>query len=254
MRVKELFVKKGWGRSVLDAVLEALFPRKCVFCDAAAVGQGGSLCDCCREDIAFIEPPFCHRCGYPAEMDYPYPTEDFECGPCRKAPFAFDQARSLGSYDAILKKLIQYFKYEKQMGAVREMAPLIAAYFSKQDAAFWQGFCVSPLPLHFKKMQERRFDQSFLIARETARTLGLPLANGLLRRERETESQASKTKAERLRNVRGAFTADRPERVEGRDILLVDDVMTTGATADEAARVLKRNGASRVHVFTLARA
>ncbi len=252
MRVQDLFLKPHWGTKVLKAVLQALFPRKCVHCGKNAVD--GYLCEWCRKDIAFIEAPYCSRCGFPADVDYEYPTGEFECGPCRKRPFAFDRARSLGGYDGVLKQLIHHFKYEKQMGAVAEIVPLLAVYFSSQDANFWQGFSVSPVPLHFKKMKERAFDQSFLIARETARTLGLPLANGLLRRVRETEPQAMKTRAERLRNVRGAFAVDRPDRVADRDILLVDDVMTTGATANEAARVLKRNGANRVHVFTLARA
>ena len=152
-----------------------------------------------------------------------------------------------------MKILIHHFKFGKQPGVMQEIAPFIADYFGRQEES-WKGFYVSPVPLYFRRMKERTFDQSFLIAREVARSLNLPLANGLLRRVRDTGFQARKTKAERTKNIKGAFAIDRPDRVAGKDILLVDDVMTTGATVNEAAKMLKRAGARQVHVFTLARA
>ena len=136
---------------------------------------------------------------------------------------------------------------------MKDIVPLLAGYFEKKDES-WEGFYVAPVPLHFRRMKARTFDQSFLLAREVARTLSLPLANGLLLRVKDTESQAKKTRVERAKNIKGAFQVNRPERVAGLDILLVDDVLTTCATANEAAKVLKRAGAGRVDVFTLARA
>jgi ComF family protein len=116
------------------------------------------------------------------------------------------------------------------------------------------GYYVSPVPLHFNKMKERGFDQSFLIAQQVARELHLPMANGLLQRIRDTKPQAKKSQVERGKNIKGAFAVNHPDWVKGKDILIVDDVITTGATANEAAKMLKKSGARVVHVFTLARA
>ncbi|GJL77702.1 MAG: phosphoribosyltransferase [Nitrospinaceae bacterium] len=244
---------KRLGQGTFAALLEGLFPRNCIFCEKSREGGGEFLCRLCETEIVFIDPPFCYGCGIPAEISYDYPTENFECALCRKNSYSFDRARSLGAYDAVLKQLIQYFKFRNQPGVMKDIVPLLSEYFSRRDES-WDGFYVSPVPLHFRKMKERTFDQSFLLAREVARTLNLPLANGLLRRIKDTPSQAKKTKAERARNIKGAFQVDRPDRVAGLDILLVDDVLTTGSTASEAARMLKRSGARRVDIFTLGRA
>lgn len=241
------------GRGAFSLFLDLVFPRYCVYCEKSRQGGGDYLCRLCQEEMVFIDPPYCHSCGIPADISYDFPTENFECALCRKNSFAFDRARSLGPYDAALKKLISHFKFRNQPGVMNDIAPFIAEYFGKQEES-QEGFHVVPVPLFFKRMKERTFDQSFLIAREVARTLSLPLANGLLRRVRDTESQAKKTKVERAKNIKGAFAVDRPDRVAGMNILLVDDVMTTGATVNEAAKMLKRAGAGQIHVFTLARA
>ncbi len=240
------------GRWTFATVMGGLFPQNCINCEGETEGDGEYLCELCRKDIQFIQSPYCNSCGAPAELSYDYPTENFECGSCRDKMFAFDRARSLGLYDAGLKKLIHHFKYQSQPGVMREIAPLLQAFFSARDE-IGPEFYVSPVPLHFRKMKERTFDQSFLIAKEVARQLSLPLANGLLRRVKDTDSQARKTKTDRAKNIKGAFQVDRPDCVAGKDILLVDDVLTTGATVNEAARVLKRAKAARVYVFTLAR-
>jgi len=242
------------GRGTFNSVLDLVFPRACLYCENSLKGGGDFLCRLCQNEIIFIDPPYCHGCGIPADISYNFPTENFECALCRNNSFFFDRARSLGPYDAALKKLIYHFKFRKQPGVMKDIAPFMADYFDRQEES-WEGFYVVPVPLFFRRMKERTFDQSFLIAREVAKVLNLPLANGLLRRVRDTESQAlMKTKVERAKNIRGAFGVDRPDRVAGLNILLVDDVMTTGATVNEAAKMLKRAGAGQIHVFTLARA
>ncbi len=240
------------GQWTFATLMGGLFPQNCLHCEGRIEEDGDYLCGLCRQEIQFIQSPYCNSCGAPAELSYDYPTENFACGLCRDKTFAFDRARSLGEYEAGLKKLIQHFKYQNQPGVMREIAPLLQAYFPMRDE-IGPEFYVSPVPLHFRKMKERTFDQSFLIAREVARQLNLPLANGLLRRVKDTESQAGKTKTDRAKNIKGAFEVDRADRVAGKDILLIDDVLTTGATVNEAARVLKRAKARRVYVFTLAR-
>ncbi len=242
-----------WGRGAFSLALDLIFPRDCLFCEGSRKEGGDFLCGLCQQEIVFVEPPYCQCCGLPADISYDFPTANFECALCRKNSFFFDQARSLGPYDTALKMLIHHFKFGKQPGVMKDIVPFMADYFGRQEES-WDGFYVVPVPLFIRRLKERTFDQSFLIAREVARILHLPLANGLLRRVRDTESQAQKTKAERAKNIKGAFAVDRPDRVWEMNILLVDDVMTTGATVNEAAKILKRSGAGQIHVFTLARA
>ena len=233
-------------------VLDFVFPQNCISCEGKIKEGELFLCADCRNDIGFIRQPLCFLCGVPADISYDYPHDEFVCGDCRKKPFQFDQARSLGFYDTVLRTTIHHFKYRKQTGVLSEMNLLLEKYF-QENPEFCQGFTVSPIPLHFNKMKERGFDQAFLIARQVAKVLKLPLEGGLLRRVKATSPQATMTRAERARNIKGAFEINRPEHVLGKDILLVDDVFTTGATVNEAAKILKKNGARKVYVFTLGR-
>ncbi|OGW28203.1 MAG: hypothetical protein A3K09_00200 [Nitrospinae bacterium RIFCSPLOWO2_12_FULL_47_7] len=137
----------------------------------------------------------------------------------------FDRARSLGIYDSVLKQLIHHFKYRKQPGAMKEIVPLIETRFPASGEVY-EGFHVVPVPLHIDKLRERRFDQSYLIAKAVAQRLRLPLCDDLLIRSKPTESQTRKHRSERLKNVRGAFRLNRLDVVAGKDILLVDDVFT----------------------------
>ncbi len=248
-------LKKNFSNRTLYAlrkILDFVFPQNCISCDGSIAVEDNFLCAACREDIGLIRQPYCFLCGVPADLSYAYPNEEFTCGVCRKKPFKFDQARSLGFYDTVLRTTIHHFKYRKQMGVLSEMDLLMEKFF-EENSEFCQGFTVSPVPLHFNKMKERGFDQAFLIARQVAKILKLPLEGGLLRRVRATPAQATMTLTERALNIKGAFEVNRPEWVSGKNILLVDDVFTTGATVNEAARTLKKNGAGKVHVFTLGR-
>ena len=233
-------------------LLDFVFPQDCISCDGKISERECFLCASCKADIGFIRQPHCFQCGVPADLSYAYPHEEFVCGDCRKSPFQFDQARSLGFYDTVLRTTIHHFKYRRQMGVLTEMDLLLEKYFT-ENPDFCQGFTVSPIPLHFSKMKERGFDQAFLIARQVARILKLPLEGGLLRRVNATRPQASMARAERALNIKGAFEVNRPELVAGKNILLVDDVFTTGATVNEAAKILKKEGAGKVYVFTLGR-
>lgn len=251
----DISLKKNFANRILFAlrkILDFVFPQNCISCDGNIKEGEHFLCAPCKGDIGFIQQPHCFHCGVPADLSYAYPHEEFVCGDCRKTPFKFDIARSLGFYDTVLRTTIHHFKYRKQVGVLREMDLLLEKYF-QENPDFGQNFTVSPIPLHFNKMKERGFDQAFLIARQVARVLKLPLEGGLLRRVKATSPQATMTRAERARNIKGAFEINRPELVKGKNILLVDDVFTTGATVNEAAKILKKKGAGKVYVFTLGR-
>lgn len=236
----------------LKKILDLVFPQHCISCAEAIKLEEHVLCSGCIADIGFIQQPYCFKCGVPADLSYEFPHKEFVCGVCRLSPYHFDRARSLGFYDTVLRATIHHFKYRKQMRVLTEMDLLLEKYFLEVPD-FCPGFTVAPIPLHFNKMKERGFDQAFLIARQVARVLKLPLEGGLLRRVKATNPQATMTRMERARNIKGAFEVNRPELLVGKNILLVDDVFTTGATVNEAAKVLKKKGAGKVYVFTLGR-
>ena len=239
-------------RRFIGLALDGLFPRACAACEKEKDREGAFLCAACRGSIRHIVSPFCGLCGQPGEMDYDYPRKEFVCGLCRLQPYAFKQARSLGYYESSLKRLILHLKYRKRPGVMQEIRPLLKDYFQNKKADY-RGFTVVPVPLFEKRMQARGFDQAFLIAREAAGILDLPFVSSSLTRIRDTPFQASLPRRKRLENIKGSFAAQRPGQLSGRKILLVDDVLTTGSTCDEAAKILKRSRADCVHVFTLAR-
>ena len=232
-------------------ILDFVFPQNCISCDGKITAGDHFLCAPYRGDIGFIRQPYCFQCGVPADLSYAYPHEEFVCGDCRQNPFHFDRARSLGFYDTVLRTTIHHFKYRKQMGVLAERDLLLEKYFA-ENSGFCQGFTVSPIPLHFNKMKERGFDQAFLIARQVARVLKLPKGDccgGSKRQVRRRPRLVWKeplTLKERLRSIV-------PSWLQEKNILLVDDVFTTGAAVNEAAKILKKEGAGKVHVFTLGR-
>jgi ComF family protein len=238
---------------VCESIVNAVFPRNCVGCGLSRKNGGDYLCGLCRKDLFVIDDPICVTCGIPADIDYDYPVEGFECGWCRKGGFRFDRARSLGLYDSVLKELIHFYKYRNQPGVINEIEPFLQDYF-KACREDYQGCIVVSVPLHVKKLKERGFDQSFVLARKIAEILGLPYLVRPLKRIRETLPQARKNRAERLKNVKGAFEVVNSEMVSDKKILLIDDVFTTGSTVNEVTRVLKKAKVNSVQVFTLARA
>ncbi|HEX5230132.1 MAG TPA: ComF family protein [Bryobacteraceae bacterium] len=185
------------------------------------------------------------QCRAPFQSRFPL-DEQGRCGLCRRGARGFDAAYSFGFYEDELRKLIQLFKYGRVQTLAKPLGRLLGRALPRE-----QGFdAIVPMPLHWRKRWQRGFNQATLLAREIGRRTHTPVRNAM-RRVRNTESQAGLTSAKRRQNVSGAFRAGGP--IAGR-VLLIDDVMTTGATAASCARALKRAGASHVTLLTLARA
>ncbi len=253
------------------AVVAALFPPRCSACGAwldpsasdadgdSDPGLAGVLCPDCRQALALIEGPVCTRCGQPFES---FAGRDHWCGRCLEASPPYDMARSAGIYGPPLKTLIHRLKYNGRLQMARPLGELLRA-------AFWKHWrqrpvdAVVPVPLHRRRLRERGFNQVGAMVRCWARPgpeathaapVRVPVLEGILVRDRHTVAQAGLDRRERVRNLRAAFRVSRPEAVQGRCLLLIDDVMTTGATVVACAEALQQAGARRVDVLTLARA
>jgi ComF family protein len=174
------------------------------------------------------------------------------CGACVLTPPTYDQARAVGLYTGVLRDLIHALKYQRVYGLVQPLGDLLRQHFSMHWSENPPEALV-PVPLHRNRLRTREFDQALALARHVSQSVGIPLWADVLIRHRPTRSQVSLSAAERQRNIRGAFTVQKPQQCPGKALLLIDDVYTTGATVQECARLLRQAGATRVDVYTLAR-
>jgi len=183
------------------------------------------------------------------------PAGDVLCGDCRMGPPVFARAMAYGSYEGGLRELIHLLKYDRIRPAAGVLGRMLAEVIDGFGSELLSAVVV-PVPLHTGKLRERGFNQAEEITRAALKHLnrsGFLPAAGVLQRRRATESQTGLSDNQREQNVRGAFVVTSPERIAGQDVLLVDDVYTTGATVSECTRVLRKSGADRVFVATVAR-
>jgi ComF family protein len=240
-------------RRVLDSFLNLLYPDDCLAC-AAAVSRAThcSICERCWQKILElrIQPPWCPSCGLP----YPPSTEagSHLCGDCILRPPPFEGARAFGYYAAELSVATQALKFMGRRNIALLLAPLMASAF----LGSWQRRdfdLVVPVPLHPRRARARGYNQAALLARSFAGVVALPVDEKVLVRMRDTPPQVGLTNRERLENLRQAFRCLNPREVHGRRVLLLDDVMTTGATITSASLALLAAGAARISVLALAR-
>jgi ComF family protein len=209
--------------------------------------EPGFLCQECYQSIEFIVNP-CRKCG--SERG-PYAKESAGCLACRSVSLRFESARGAGAYSEPLKEIIHALKYSGERAAAVTLAEILVESLRETPHAEFAEVVV-PVPLHISRLKKRTFNQSALIAKLAARELELPFADALVR-TRATASQTQLSHAARRRNVKDAFAVGRPAAVRGRQVLLVDDVITTGATASECAKALRAAGAARVYAASVAR-
>ena len=238
-----------WGMAGLLAnrVLDAIYPPLCISC-RAATGEAHGLCAACWGRMNFLDGPACGTCGLPFEID---PGGETLCAPCHAEPPAFDRARAVMHYDDSSKALILALKRADRHDLVLPLARWLERGGRELIA---EAEIIVPVPLHRWRLWSRRFNQSALLAQRLAKAAAKPFDPLALIRTRPTPSQGAMPSAKaRAKNVQGAFEVARPSAIAGRAVLLVDDVYTTGATVNACARALKKAGAARVLVVTLAR-
>ena len=240
------FVKgRAFARGA-KATLDLLFPPQCMACRGATADTG--FCAACWSAITFLDGPGCACCGLP----FPVALEgDNLCAACLAQPPAFDSARAILAYDDASKGAILALKHADRL----DLVPGFTRWLARTGRAMLADCdLIVPVPLHRSRLWQRRYNQSAELGRRLARDFRLPTDPFALTRSRATASQGAMPSAKaRRRNVQRAFQVPEPARVRGKRILLLDDVLTTGATVQACARALKRAGAARVHVLALAR-
>jgi ComF family protein len=233
-----------FGRRLFDLVL----PPRCKKCGALVVEDDG-LCADCWASVTFLGPPWCAGCGLPFEYEV---GAGSLCGACMAVPPLFDIARSALAYDDASREMVLRFKH----GGDETLSRLFARWMVLAGGdLLLESAIIVPVPLHPWRRIRRRFNQSALLAEDLARLTELPADPLSLVRVKRTPSQGGLGKKARALNVRGAFAVrpDRRERIEGRRILLIDDVWTSGATAEACIRACRKAGAGPVSFLTLAR-
>ena len=237
-------------RSASHALFSLFFPDDCRICGRPL--YEASRVPVCRPCLRKPEPLaaefFCVSCRTAFQNRFPLDAEG-RCALCRNGLRGFDAAYSFGAYEGVLRELIHLYKYGKVQPLSRPLGDLLSAALPRDE----RFDAITPVPLHWRRQWSRGFNQSELLAGEIGRRTGLPVIKAL-RRVRATAAQAGLSKTTRRRNVAAAFHCRRgAPLLDGKRILLIDDVMTTGSTAAACAVVLKRAGAARVALLTVAR-
>lgn len=233
----------------LRAFVNAIFPDECRVCgERLREVSRIPVCGRCLQDHAPLTAEYqCIACRMPFVNRFPL-DEEGRCAMCRLGLSGFDAVYSYGSYDGALRKLIHLFKYNGVRPLAAHFGKLLAVALPREE----RFDLIVPMPLHWRRRWERGYNQARLLAREISKRWNAPVGS-VVRRTRWTRPQAGLSNAKRRANVAGVFRMKRGTRLDGMRVLLVDDVLTTGASASACARVLKRAGARRVTVLALAR-
>jgi ComF family protein len=249
-----------WIRRAAEGFFSVLFPSDCRICGLPLLNISRlPVCPPCLIEIHPVRGKVCSICGERVLTSYAECDDDGlrRCPVCRRIDHPFDRAVAYGSYDGGLRELIHLLKYNSVRPAANVLGRMLAEAVTTLEPSFEQAtVLVVPVPLFQGKRSQRGFNQAELIARAALKAYArqrLQLASDILVRTRETHSQIGLTSHQRRENLRGAFAVPRSQEVTGREVLLVDDVYTTGTTASECARVLRRAGATKVWVATVAR-
>jgi ComF family protein len=250
-------------RELVDSLFAVVFPTRCSICGGEVADAGGlGVCRDCWSKVEAWEGISCELCGLPIVSEHAADAAQVLCGACRANDPSFDLARAFGIYRATLRLLILQLKFRHRERLGKRLGACLAQVwerFGPFDGA--DPFLIVPVPLFHLRERERGFNQARVLAEglmrgveKTQARREVTIESGVLVRSRATLPQAGLKFQARKENVRGAFSVVKPKLVEGRQIVLVDDVMTTGATLSACADVLKKRGASKVYALALARA
>ena len=260
----------SWASGIAAGLFATLFPSDCRLCGVPLINISRlPVCEDCLGEMRPIAGGLCCICGERLVSPFAFvgqpcvvesassDSAEARCGLCRRLEPPYVKATAYGSYDGGLRELIHLLKYNGVRPAANVLGRmLVEAIEDLQPLFSADEVLVVPVPLHARKLRQRGFNQSELIARAALKLKPagcIHLGSGLLERRRETKSQIGLSRHQRRENIRGAFAVTRPDEIKEREILVVDDVFTTGTTVSECARILRRAGALKVYVATVAR-
>lgn len=233
----------------LSQIIKIFLPPRCIKCGAVLSDDDG-LCPECFNQLNFITAPYCHRCGHPFEEATG--SKKLICANCakkHKTPFRFN--RSALYYDDISKDLILALKFMDKTENAKTLAKWL--YIAGHDIWQEEVDILVPVPLHYKRLIKRRYNQSALLVKELSKLAGIKADYTSLIKHKSTKPQVQFSGRERVKNVKGVFSVKHPEKIQGKRVVLIDDVMTTGSTLKECALALKKAGAKSVDTLTVAR-
>ncbi|MBR1648370.1 MAG: ComF family protein [Alphaproteobacteria bacterium] len=232
--------------NIITELLDFIFPRRCLKC-SKILDTTGYLCDDCAQNINFITPPYCERCGAPLYGDLIK-----KCPDCLKKKRRFYRlARSAMIYDESSKGLITSFKFKDKTENAKLLAVMLKV--AGKDIFNSDVDLIIPVPLHYTRLIKRRYNQAAVLAQELSLMVNIPVDCQSLIRHRKTRPQVELSGQARISNVRNAFSVNHFDKIKNKRIVLIDDVTTTGSTLKESAKALKKAGAKSVDVLTLAR-
>ncbi len=237
----------------LSAIPDIFLPKSCPLCgEDIPPGESKALCESCRESFDRSRPPWCPTCGKPFRSEAALShTPDHLCAECRERPPSFEAARAFGPYEGSLRELIQLIKFRGYPSLATELGSELSRLALEEYPDIISGDAlVTHVPIARDRWRERGFDQAKILAQSTAVHLGVAFAS-TLERGGSTSPQTSLSAPARRKILQGFFSAISMERVSGKNIILVDDVLTTGSTAGACSRVLKKSGAASVCVLTI---
>ncbi|MBI4274853.1 MAG: ComF family protein [Rhizobiales bacterium] len=235
-------------RAPFRIALDLALPALCPAC-REPLGGGEGLCASCWSKLAFIAPPYCERLGIPFAYD---PGPGILSMQAIADPPAYARARAAVRYDQIARALVHSLKYGDRL----DLAPIMGRWMARAGIMLLDDADILvPVPLHWRRLWARRFNQSAALAKSISETSGVPIAQEALRRIKATAQQVGLSKTERAENVQGAFrvTPNGRAEIRNRHVVLIDDVLTSGSTADSCARALLRGGAASVDILVFAR-
>ena len=238
--------------NAVNGLWDLIYPHNCLFCKKHLKTRSVSqvLCPQCQSGIEVNKPPFCIKCSRHLEdvTDKPLSL----CRECRRAHYHFDRAWAITFYNETMQQLIHLFKYGNKTWLRKHFAGLMTSFLRNYSVDMNRFDLIVPIPLHGTRLRERGYNQAELLCEDIANEFAIPSSVKNLVRRRYTDNQAHLGKKERWTNIEGAFTIKDSSQFFEKSVLVIDDLLTTGATASEAARTLKASGAKSVNVLTLA--
>lgn len=228
----------------IKTFIDLLFPKTCFFCENSLKENDQFLCSECEKKLIFLRE-ICHVCGAPNSGE--------KCRVCETNNFQFEKARSIFLFDEIVQKLIHEFKYNEMTRISKYFGKFVYEYLNTFQP-FDKVDLVVPVPLHKVRKRERGFNQADLLAKEISGNMHWNYVPTLIKRKRFTQTQTKLKKVQRKENVSKAFSVNNKIDIKGKNILLIDDVFTTGATTNSIAEILKENNVGKIYVLTVGRA